>query len=53
MRTSVVVDNFAWLESRAMTESRRSGSMQATGTDGMPPGAPAEPAEIATDDLPF
>lgn len=52
-RTSVVVDNFAWLESRAMTESRRSGSMQATGTDGMPPGAPAEPAEIATDDLPF
>ncbi|TLF39153.1 single-stranded DNA-binding protein [Lacticaseibacillus zeae] len=52
-RTSVVVDNFAWLESRAMTESRRTGALQATGTDGMPAGDPSASPELATDDLPF
>ena len=52
-RTSVVVDNFAWLESRAVTENRRSETLQATGTDGMATGAPAASPEITTDDLPF
>ncbi|KLI75444.1 MULTISPECIES: single-stranded DNA-binding protein [Lacticaseibacillus] len=52
-RTSVVVDNFAWLESRAVTESRRTGTLQATGTDGMPAGDPSASQELATDDLPF
>ncbi|MFT8500792.1 MAG: single-stranded DNA-binding protein [Lacticaseibacillus paracasei] len=52
-RTAVVVDNFAWGESRATTESRRAGTLQATGTDDVMPVEEGTPPQVATDDLPF
>jgi single-strand DNA-binding protein len=41
------------LESRATTESRRAGTLQATGTDDVMPVEEGTPPQVATDDLPF